>query len=105
MFLLIWTFMLFTCTFTDMIIAGIETAETGGNIAQLLFSLTLVFCGVLQTPQALPGFWIFLYRVSPFTYLVDGMLSVAVANTDLVCADNEYLKFDAPLGQTCGDFM
>ena len=45
MFLLILAFLLFTSTFTDMVIAGIENAETGGNIAQLLFSLTLIFCG------------------------------------------------------------
>ena len=45
MFLLIWIFFMFSSTFSSMIIAGVEQAETGGNIAQLLFSLTLVFCG------------------------------------------------------------
>jgi ATP-binding cassette subfamily G (WHITE) protein 2 (PDR) len=45
MFLLLWTFLLFTSTFAHMAIAGIETAETGGNIANLMFSLTLVFNG------------------------------------------------------------
>ena len=33
------------------------------------------------------------------------MLSVAVANTALVCADNELLKFSAPSGQTCAAYM
>lgn len=45
MFLFIWNFLLFTSTFTHMVIAGIDLAETGGNIASLLFSLCLVFCG------------------------------------------------------------
>jgi ATP-binding cassette subfamily G (WHITE) protein 2 (PDR) len=45
MFLFIWAFLLFTSTFTDLVVAGVETAETAGNIAQLLFSLTLIFCG------------------------------------------------------------
>ncbi len=45
MFLFIWTFMLFTSTFTHFIVAGIETAETAGNLANLMFSLTLIFCG------------------------------------------------------------
>ncbi|EEB99437.1 hypothetical protein MPER_00891, partial [Moniliophthora perniciosa FA553] len=45
MFLLIWSFLLFTSTFTNFIIAGVDVAETGGNIATLLFSLCLVFCG------------------------------------------------------------
>lgn len=63
MFLLIWMFMIFASTFTHMIIAAMETAETGGNIANLLFSLSLIFCGVLQTREALPGFWDFMYYV------------------------------------------
>ena len=45
MFLYCWVFLLFTSTFSTMIVAGIETAETAGNVAQLLFSLTLIFCG------------------------------------------------------------
>jgi ATP-binding cassette subfamily G (WHITE) protein 2 (PDR) len=72
MFLLVWQFLLFTSTFTHMIIAGVADPITGGNLANLLFSLSLVFCGVLATPSgpnAFPRFWIFMYRVSPFTYL------------------------------------
>ncbi|KIX03156.1 uncharacterized protein Z518_06707 [Rhinocladiella mackenziei CBS 650.93] len=105
MFLLILSFLLFTSTFAHMVIAGIEDAETGGNMANLAFSLTLVFCGVLVGPTALPGFWIFMYRVSPFTYLIDGMLSTAVAHTDVTCASNEYLHFSPPAGETCGSYM
>ncbi|KAK4551973.1 Multidrug resistance protein [Recurvomyces mirabilis] len=104
-FLFVLEFLLFTSTFTNMMIAGIADAETGGNLANLMFSLCLIFCGVLQTPQALPGFWIFMYRVSPFTYLVDGMLSVGVANQDVTCASNEYVHFNSPAGQTCGTYM
>ncbi|GME43998.1 ABC transporter-like protein [Neofusicoccum parvum] len=105
MFLLVWTFLLFTSTFTDMIIAGIETAETGGNIANLLFMLTLIFNGVLATKDALPGFWIFMYYMSPFTYLVSGMLSTGVANTAVECASNEYLSFQPSDGQTCQQYL
>lgn len=105
MFLYVWAFLMFTSTFTDMVIAGIEMAETAGNLANLLFSLTLIFCGVLAGPQTLPGFWIFMYRVSPFTYIVDGILSVGLANTKLTCASIEYLHFDPPSGQTCAQYM
>ncbi|KAL2128209.1 hypothetical protein VTI74DRAFT_9521 [Chaetomium olivicolor] len=105
MFLLLVMFLLFTSTFTDFIIAGFETAEAGGNIANLLFSLCLIFCGVLATPDTMPRFWIFMYRVSPFTYLVSAMLSTAVANTDVVCAANEFLKFKPANGLSCGEYM
>ncbi|KIM94271.1 hypothetical protein OIDMADRAFT_106738 [Oidiodendron maius Zn] len=105
MFLLVLEFLLFTSTFTNMVIAAIETAETGGNIANLLFSLTLIFCGVLAGPAVFPRFWIFMYRISPFNYLVDAMLSVAVANTAVVCAPNEFRHFLPPAGQTCAEYM
>ena len=105
MFLLLLGFLLFTCTFTDFIIAGFETAEAGGNVANLLFTLCLIFCGVLANPSTLPGFWIFMYRISPFTYMISAMLSVAVANTNAVCAANELVRFNPPAGMTCSAYL
>lgn len=105
MFLLLWVFLLFTSTFTDMIIAAFETAEAGGNIANLLFMLCLIFCGVLASPDTFPRFWIFMYRLSPFSYLISAMLSTAVANTEVICAANEYVSFQPPSGTSCGDYM
>ncbi|KAI0469153.1 ABC-2 type transporter-domain-containing protein [Xylaria cf. heliscus] len=104
-FLLVLAFMLFTCTFTHMIIAAFETAEAGGNVANILFTLCLIFNGVLARPGQFPQFWIFLYRVSPFTYLVSAMLSTSVANTTITCAANEFLKFNPPDNQTCMSYM
>ena len=105
MFLFIFMFMLFTGTFSTMVIAGFETADGGANLANLLFMLCLIFCGVLVPPSSLGDFWIFMYRVSPFTYLISGMLSTALANTEVVCADNEFLRFEPPSGQTCSDYI
>lgn len=105
MWLLILDFLMFTSTFAHMIIAGIDTAETGGNIGNLLFSLSLIFCGVLASPTALPGFWIFMYRVSPFTYLIGGMLAAAVKNSSVYCLDADFLRFPPPSGQTCGEYL
>ena len=53
----------------------------------------------------LPGFWTFMNRVSPTTYMVGGMLSTAVANTEIDCAANEVLTVVAPSNMTCGDFL
>lgn len=105
MWLLILSFLLFTSTFAHMMIAGIELAETGGNLANLLFSLCLIFCGVLATPETLPGFWIFMYRVSPFTYLVSGMLATGVGRTTAVCEKVEFLHLTPPANTTCYDYM
>ncbi|GAA5895664.1 hypothetical protein JCM6882_000364 [Rhodosporidiobolus microsporus] len=99
-FLFVWQFLLFTSTFSHMMIAFNETAENGGNLANLLFSL----CGVLATPSVFPQFWIFMYRVGPFTYLAEGLLSAAVGNTEVRCSSSEYLRFPPATG-TCGEYL
>jgi ABC-type multidrug transport system permease subunit/ABC-type multidrug transport system ATPase subunit len=104
-FLFLLMFMLFTGTFSVFIIAGFETAEGGAQIANVMFMMCLIFCGVLASPDDMPRFWIFMYRVSPFTYLISGMLSTAVANTDVVCAKNEYLPIIPPDNSTCGEYL
>lgn len=105
MFLFLLTFLLFTGTFSTLVIAGFETAEGGAQIANMLFMMCLMFCGVLANPDTLPRFWIFMYRISPFTYLVSGMLSTAVANTAIVCAGNELLAMQPLANQTCGEYL
>lgn len=45
MFLFILIFMIFTSTFSSMMIAGFDQPETGSNVAQLMFSLCLIFNG------------------------------------------------------------
>ncbi|GLA01002.1 hypothetical protein AnigIFM60653_010855 [Aspergillus niger] len=105
MFLLVLIFMVFTSTFSSMVIAGIEQPDTGSNIAQLLFSFCLIFNGVLATPSALPRFWIFMYRVSPFTYLVSSVLSVGIAGNDVECSDIELLHIPPPTGQNCSGYL
>jgi ATP-binding cassette, subfamily G (WHITE), member 2, PDR len=98
-------FMIFASTFAHMVIAALPDAETAGNIATLLFSMSLTFNGILQTPDALPGFWIFMYRVSPFTYLIAGWAGTGLAGKRIDCADNELAQFDPPPQQTCGQYL
>lgn len=58
-FLFLWQFLIFAGTFAHLMIAAIPTAETAGNMGNLLFSLSLIFCGVLQPPTDL-GWWIWM---------------------------------------------
>jgi ATP-binding cassette, subfamily G (WHITE), member 2, PDR len=53
----------------------------------------------------MPGFWIFMYRVSPFTYLVSALLSTAVSGTQVVCDNVELLRFDPPANYTCKEYL
>ncbi len=98
-------FFVFASTFAQMLIAALPDAATAGNIATIMFSLTLTFNGVMQPPQALPGFWIFMYRVSPLTYLVDGVAATGMHGRTVVCALNELSRFNPPTGQTCQAYL
>ncbi|RFU81145.1 multidrug resistance cdr1 [Trichoderma arundinaceum] len=105
MWLLFWQFLVFTCTFAHACIAITDTAEAGGNLANVFFMMCLIFCGVLASPESMPGFWIFMYRVSPFTYWVSAVLSTGLANTHVTCSGNELVHLEPPSGQTCGDYL
>lgn len=98
-------FMLFGSTWAQMLIFSMPSVETAGALSNILFTMTLQFNGVLQPPSALPGFWIFMYRASPFTYLVGGFASVGLENRPVNCAENELAVFDPPAGQNCGAYM
>ncbi|KAI8313161.1 ZEB2-regulated ABC transporter 1 [Colletotrichum sp. SAR11_59] len=105
LFLICWVFFLFSSTFAHLLISGLGSAEVAGGILNLIFILMFAFCGVLAGPTELPGFWIFMHRVNPLTYVVEGFLSVSLADAPVTCSSDELLEFSAPGGSTCGDYM
>ncbi|RFN52729.1 p-loop containing nucleoside triphosphate hydrolase [Fusarium flagelliforme] len=105
MFLFILAFMNFAGTFTNMVLSAVGNAEAAGNLTNLLHSLSLIFCGVLVSPEAMPGFWIFMYRVSPFTYFFSGVLSVGLGNSHISCSTEEYLHFSPPPTMNCSAYL
>ncbi|KAL4861602.1 hypothetical protein BDV12DRAFT_203849 [Aspergillus spectabilis] len=98
-------FFIYTSTFTHMVIAGLPDEQTASAVVTLLFAMSLTFCGVMQPPTALPGFWIFMYRVSPFTYWIGGMAGTQVHNRQVVCSTSELSIFNPPSGQTCMQYL
>lgn len=105
MLLFVIQFFVFASTFADLVIASMPNAEMAGTIATFAFSLTLSFNGVMQPPNALPGFWIFMYRVSPLTYTVAGMSGNGLDGREVICSSSELSIFNPPSGQTCGEYL
>ncbi|KAH7028749.1 multidrug resistance protein CDR1 [Microdochium trichocladiopsis] len=108
-FLFIALFLLFTCTFSHMAIAWNETAETAGVLASLLYIFCIAFSGVGVAPADLPQFWTFMYRVSPVTYMISGVMSSAMSGYEVTCAPGEVLRMVLPSSTnattTCADFL
>ncbi|KAK1598936.1 ABC-2 type transporter [Colletotrichum navitas] len=105
MLLHVWMFFIFTGTFAQMVIAGLPSVEIAGGIVNLFSIMMFLFCGIIAGPRDLPRFWIFMYRVNPFTYVAEGFLGTSLANAAVHCAANEYVVFTAPSNQTCGQYL
>ncbi|KAL6409296.1 ATPase [Ilyonectria robusta] len=91
--------------FAQMTIAIMPDAHTAASIVTLLTLMSIIFAGVLQTPDALPGFWIFMYRVSPFTYWIGGIVATELHGQVVTCSKGENSIFNPPSGQTCGEYL
>jgi ABC-type multidrug transport system permease subunit len=96
---------IFASTLAHLLIAGSPNEEIAGAIATLVTIMLYAFCGILAGPSDLPGFWIFMYRVNPFTYLVSSFMSTTLGQASAYCADSEFQAFFPPQGQTCGEYM
>ncbi|KAJ5677168.1 uncharacterized protein N7477_002801, partial [Penicillium maclennaniae] len=105
MLLFIVQFYIFTSTFATFIISALPDAETGGTIATLMFIMTLTFNGVMQPPSALPGFWIFMYRVPSLTYSIAGITATGLHGRNIQCSTAELSVFNPPSGLTCGAYL
>lgn len=98
-------FMIYASTFAHLCIVALPDAQTAGSIVTLMFSMILTFNGVMQSPTALPGFWIFMYRLSPFTYWVGGMADAVLHGKPVICSQSETSIFNPPAGLTCGAYV
>ncbi|TVY84383.1 ZEB2-regulated ABC transporter [Lachnellula suecica] len=106
-FVSIWIFCLWIITFSQAVAVGVQNAESAIQLATLMFWFSLVFCGVLVSPADLPGFWIFVYRASPLTYLMGGLISAGLANTNITCSAKETLVMNPPgsFDGTCNSYL
>ncbi|KAH7318100.1 ABC transporter [Stachybotrys elegans] len=104
-FLFLWMFMLFTSTFSHLAITWLPNAEIGGVFAGLIWIFCLIFCGVTVPISHFPAFWKWMYRVSPGTYLVSGVISAAITGADVVCSETELLDIATPTNMTCQEFL
>ncbi|KAH7904052.1 ABC-2 type transporter-domain-containing protein [Hygrophoropsis aurantiaca] len=69
-----------------------------------LFSFVVIFNGVIQPFKQL-GWWRWMYRVSPFTYLIEGLLGQATGGQPITCASTELVTLLPPLGTSCTTYM
>ncbi|PNP39712.1 hypothetical protein TGAMA5MH_08383 [Trichoderma gamsii] len=96
---------IFASSFAHMIIVAMPDAQTAASLVTFLVLMSTMFNGVLQVPSALPGFWLFMWRVSVFTYWVAGIVGTELHGREIVCSESELSIFSPPSGQTCGEYL
>ncbi|OPB40554.1 PDR-type ABC transporter [Trichoderma guizhouense] len=103
--LFIMQLFIFASSFAHMIIVAMPDAQTASAIVTFLVLMSTLFNGVLQVPSALPGFWLFMWRVSVFTYWVAGIVATELHGRQIICSQSELSIFNPPSGQTCGEYL
>lgn len=98
-------FFSYASSFAHLVVAAMPNTESADAVVVLLFSMMLSFNGVLIPPVALPGFWVFMYRVSPLTYWVSGIVATIVHGRPVECSATELSTFDPPANQTCQQYL
>ena len=79
------------------------------SFVPLFFTFIVSFCGVVVPYAGLPTFWrSWMYWLTPFNYLLEGMLALLTNGVPIRCDTNELAIFSPPPGQDCqsyaGDF-
>ncbi|RDB26885.1 Brefeldin A resistance protein [Hypsizygus marmoreus] len=97
-------FPLYYTTIGQGVAAMSPNTEIAALIFVLLFSFAIIFNGVLQPFRQL-GWWKWMYHVTPYTYLIEGLLGQAIGHQTLECSPIEFVSLNPPPGQTCGEYM
>ncbi|KAL4789312.1 P-loop containing nucleoside triphosphate hydrolase protein [Aspergillus venezuelensis] len=64
------------------------------------------FCGVVVPYAQINVFWRYwLCYLDPFTYLIGGLLGEVLWDTEVQCADSEWVKIEIPSNETCGSYL
>ncbi|KAF4618528.1 hypothetical protein D9613_009700 [Agrocybe pediades] len=91
-------------TFGQAVASMAPSAEIAALLFSFLFSFVITFNGVMQ-PFSQLGWWKWMYHLSPFTYLIEGLLGQAIGQQEITCSAVEYVTINPPSGSTCAEYM
>ncbi|OJJ30431.1 hypothetical protein ASPWEDRAFT_121427 [Aspergillus wentii DTO 134E9] len=103
--MLLMLFELFYVSMGQFIAAFAPNELFASLLVPTFFTFVISFCGVVVPYFALPRFWqSWMYWLTPFHYLLEGFLGVAVHGVPVRCVDREESRFTPPPGQTCQEY-
>ncbi|KAG5975551.1 hypothetical protein E4U56_003494 [Claviceps arundinis] len=103
--LMVLLFELYYVSFGQAIASFAPNELLASLLVPLFFLFVVSFCGVVVPPQQIPTFWReWMYWLSPFHYLLEGFLGVAIHDQPVECAPDELARFRAPPGLSCQEY-
>jgi ATP-binding cassette subfamily G (WHITE) protein 2 (SNQ2) len=97
-------FFLFQASLGQWICAFAPSYDVISNILPFFLVILSIFNGVVVPYSQMPAIWQGIYYINPSTYWIAGVLAAVLKDTTVVCAPGEATIFNAPPGQTCGDY-
>jgi len=105
-FLIVLITELFAVTLGQMVAAITPSPFISALLNPFIIITFALFCGVTIPKAQIPKFWrAWLYQLDPFTRLIGGMVVTELHGAPVVCTQSELNSFNAPAGQTCGEYM
>lgn len=105
MWLYVSVFEVFYVSFGQAIASFAPNELLASILVPLFFLFVVSFCGVVVPYATLPYFWrAWMYWLTPFKYLLEGMLALVIHDIPVRCDDSELAQFRAPPGQTCQSY-
>ena len=98
-------FQIYIISFALAVIYFSPDLPSANVLCGMLLNFLIAFCGVIQPPSLLPGFWKFMWRTSSFTYFIDNLVSTCLHDRQVRCSSTEMNYLDPPDGLTCNQYL
>ncbi|SCZ91970.1 BZ3500_MvSof-1268-A1-R1_Chr5-3g08254 [Microbotryum saponariae] len=99
-------FELYFASFAQFVAAMSANSMIASVLFSCLFSFVIIFNGVVQPVAQLPKFWSsWMYHLTPFTYLIEGLVANAIGGKTVTCGQQEFQVVVPPAGQGCVDYL
>lgn len=95
----------FNISFAFMLCFFAPDVSSAAVFASFFFSFIVGFCGVVQPTNLMPGFWTFMYKVSPYTYVIQNLVSSFLHDRPVKCGKNELAILNSPSGMKCAEYL
>ncbi|GAA5951529.1 hypothetical protein JCM21900_001592 [Sporobolomyces salmonicolor] len=103
-FALVQIFYFFQSTWALWVVALSPSLGVIGNLLPFFLVSMEAFNGSLMPYAQMPGYYRWLYHVSPFQHYIRSMLGVILHGVPVQCADFEVVSFLSPPDLTCGNY-